>query len=154
MRTRQAGHAAIELALTMAASLIVLPVLLFFGRAFWQYNAMQKAAYQAARFMAAVPAAQIVDPIAAPAARAVAQQMLIDASDAVGLDVALTSTGIEVRCDGTECVGGGVAKPQRIEVTARLYVNGFGFDVDSGTLAPDVSSQLSIAVSANLAYLN
>jgi Flp pilus assembly pilin Flp len=51
----QRGVAAVEFAVISSLLLILLTVPLFFGRVFWHYTAIQKAAHDAAWYLATVP---------------------------------------------------------------------------------------------------
>lgn len=54
-RTAERGIAAVEFAMLSSLLLVLLTVPLFFGRVFWHYTAIQKAAHDAAWFLATVP---------------------------------------------------------------------------------------------------
>lgn len=51
----QRGVAAVEFAIILPLLMVLITCLLFFGRCFWHYTVVQKAAHDAARYMATVP---------------------------------------------------------------------------------------------------
>lgn len=71
-RRRQAGAAAVELALLMPMLLVFLTMPLFYARVMWHYTVAQKAAQDAARYLASVPHSEMATPAQAAAAGALA----------------------------------------------------------------------------------
>jgi Flp pilus assembly protein TadG len=96
----QRGSAAIELALILMMMFVLLFATLQFGRIFWQYNAVQKATHDAARFLALVPTSEMSDLTKATGARTLAQQIVVDAAAGAKIDPAITSpaVAVEFRC--------------------------------------------------------
>jgi Flp pilus assembly protein TadG len=81
----QIGSVAVEFALILPIMLMLMFAMLQFGRIFWQYNVVQKATTDAARFLAAMPAIDMQNSGTAHNARAMAQQMVADAAEAASI---------------------------------------------------------------------
>jgi Flp pilus assembly protein TadG len=56
---RQRGIAAVELALVLPAFVLLLAATVFIGRTLYHYQAMQKAAHDATRYLASAPALEV-----------------------------------------------------------------------------------------------
>lgn len=103
---RQRGIASIELALILSAIVFMLIPTFLIARAYWQYTVLKHATYDAARYVAAVPLAQLSstspDPInvaQAMVAKAAVEAGLVPASEASTL-----ASQVEVHCPGlTNC---------------------------------------------------
>ncbi|MET3131780.1 Flp pilus assembly protein TadG [Oxalobacteraceae bacterium GrIS 1.11] len=76
----QDGAVAVELAFIMLFMLMLIACTLILGRAFWQYNVLQKAGQNALRYMASIPPAEIALDSAATTAGNTAKNMLTDAA--------------------------------------------------------------------------
>jgi Flp pilus assembly protein TadG len=76
---RQAGVAAIELALILLFFMALLPFVLLFGRALLVYTALQKSTHDAARYMASMPLPQMASLGTANKGAVFARQMVADA---------------------------------------------------------------------------
>jgi hypothetical protein len=111
---RQRGVAAIELALITVAVFWLLPFVFWFGRIFYEYNVLLKAGHQAARYMAALPAAEIGSFGASAAAMTTARQMVIDAGSGAGIDLSGIGGIIECAPDGCGTAG-------EVPTTIRLH---------------------------------
>ena len=61
-RRRQRGIAAVELALVLPAFVLLLAATVFIGRTLYHYQAIQKAAHDAARYLASAPALEVSSP--------------------------------------------------------------------------------------------
>lgn len=59
-RDRQAGAAAVELALVLSFLVLIASGIVEFGRAIWYYDALSKATRDAARLLSAMPAADLL----------------------------------------------------------------------------------------------
>jgi Flp pilus assembly protein TadG len=67
-RCRQGGSAAIELAFLLPILLIFMSLPIFYARCLWHYTAAQKAAQDAARYLASVPRSEMLSSTSATAA--------------------------------------------------------------------------------------
>lgn len=118
-RRRAQGIVAIEFMVVLLLLLMVLPAALYFGRVFWQYNALQKACHGAARYMAAVPMVEMSNATAYAVAVATTRQMVTDALDAA--HVSGERTDVDVNCRPVGC-GLASAAPATIEVVMAVVV--------------------------------
>ncbi|MES3022676.1 MAG: TadE/TadG family type IV pilus assembly protein [Pseudomonadota bacterium] len=60
-RARRArGAVAIEMAVIISMTFVIIPLVLAFGRIFWYYSAMKQASHDAARAMATMPLAEML----------------------------------------------------------------------------------------------
>jgi hypothetical protein len=121
-RRHARGGAAVELAVLLPVIIVMLTVPLFFGRVFWHYTVAEKAAHDAARFLAAASAAEIATPGQAggDAPLATAAKAIVQAEIAE-LHPGPYAPSIEVLCDGDECFGFEVPKTITVRVTLPLY---------------------------------
>lgn len=132
---RQRGIAALELAFILPFILVLLPFPLVLGRAFWHYTVLQKAAYDAARFMATVPAMDMKTRPKGRSAETLAKRMMIDATADLHLDPLLTEDDISIQCDNGNC--GGLAQgkpPAQVSVFVTISI--------SDDLFPDITNQI------------
>ena len=95
-----AGAVAVELALILPVMFILMFAMFQFGRIFWQYNAMQKAATDAARLLAAMPSTEWQDLSKVNGARAQAQQLVADAASDASIhpDIDPTAVAVTLYC--------------------------------------------------------
>lgn len=107
LRKRQAGVAAVELALLLP---ILIPFLIlgyFTVSIFWHYTMAQKAAQDAARYLSTVPPAEMMTPALASAAGALAEQIVTREISEMALETEVAK--IETFCNGSTICGGGLA---------------------------------------------
>jgi Flp pilus assembly protein TadG len=97
-RCRQAGVAAVEFALLLFVLLPILAGIIEFGRAMWYYDAVLKGTRDAARYLSAIPAAQLADATALTTATNIAVQ-----ASAAGGVPAFTSANVSISCAPTAC---------------------------------------------------
>lgn len=117
-RRCERGVAAVEMAIILPFLVLLLALALLFGRAFWHYSVIQKAAHDSARYMSTVSNHDIQNMSRAPEAAAVAFA-LIDAEMA-DLNVESTPWAVTVRCDETAC--NGFKQPQVVRVIIQLQM--------------------------------
>ena len=123
-RRRQRGVAAVEAAVLLPLLLVLLVFPLFFGRIFWHYAVLQKAAHDAARYLATVPLVEMNNPargpLAADLARAIATTETAELYAGENSPVSIT-----VLCDDGNCDAG---LPATVSVLARtrMYDPFFG----------------------------
>lgn len=111
------GMMVVELAVVLGAGLFFLSILLVGGRLMWHYTVLQRAAFDAARYMATMSRPELGDPAQAPVLAARARQLVLDAVGAARLDTAPGANDILVLCDGLPCSG---AIPQKVGVTLQI----------------------------------
>ena len=128
---RQRGAAAVELALVLPVFVLLLSFLIFLGRYFWHYTAAQKATQDATLYLSTISAQEMRDPALAPAAAAIAQQIM-------QMELADLKTGglrprVEIQCGGEACLGV-TSSPLPETVTAIVRMDMFDhiFGLDFG----------------------
>lgn len=112
-RSRQGGIAAVELALVLPVFLLLLLLPAVLGRAFYYNIVAQKAAHDAALYLAAVPLTDITNPARASQELLVAQSIL--AAETQGMQFNVPPTML---CDGVNC--GAATAPGVIRVVLQL----------------------------------
>lgn len=121
-RRRANGGVAVEFAALLPVMVLLVSAMLFLGRVFWHYTVAEKAAYDAVRFLAAVPAGAFriqgpggtESPVAA-VARAIVLEEIAELNQG-GPYVPV----IDVQCDGRTC--GGTSVPSRLTVLVTLSI--------------------------------
>jgi Flp pilus assembly protein TadG len=123
VRKRQAGVAAIELALLLPILVAFLSLSVFVTSVLWHYTIAQKAAQDAARYLSTVSASEMMTPASARAAGDLAQEIIrreiaeISPSSAVG--------ELETFCDNSNCGG---KLPGTVPTTVRVNFSISMFD--------------------------
>lgn len=112
------GVAAVEFALLVPLLLVLLALPLYLGRYTWHYTAAQVAATNAARYMSAIPVAELTNPYRAPAVANVAYQ-IVDAH-LIELAPGPFAPSVLVQCDNTHCIG--ASKPRTVTVNVQIIV--------------------------------
>lgn len=116
-RRRQDGVAAVELALLLPILLVFLTIPIFYARAFWHYTVAQKAAQDATRYLATVPASEMMSKPLATAAGNLAIEI-------AKREMAELSPGSEILeplafCDTVVC---GFKAAGTVPTTVRIYI--------------------------------
>lgn len=117
------GVAAVEFALLVPLLLLLLAVPLYLGRYTWHYTAAQVAATNAARYMSAIPVAELTNPYRAPAVANVAYQ-IVDAH-LVELAPGPFAPSVFAQCDNSHCIGAG--RPRTVSVNVQIIVQDIFF---------------------------
>ena len=135
-RTSQQGVAAVEMAIIAPLLLMLLTIPLFFGRCYWHYTAIQKAAHHAALYLSTVPRAEIQNQ--ARAAQAVGVANFIARQEIQDLfpggDYA---PGVTVVCRPASCGQGAVPASVQVTVDVSMFDPFFlipFFGADTGLL--------------------
>jgi Flp pilus assembly protein TadG len=140
----QRGVAAVEFAILLPLLVVLLSAPLLVGRVLWHYTAAQKAAYDAARYLASVPEAEIratgLAPAAEAAARAIANAELAD------LNPGLDPPSIRVSCDAGPC--NGFSLPATVSVLVQMEMHDPFFDYSIGG-----TNGIFISADVHLPYL-
>ncbi|MBA5638613.1 pilus assembly protein [Duganella sp. LX20W] len=139
------GVAAVEFAIILPIFLLMLALPLYFGRILWHYTAAQKAAYDAARYIASVPRSEMKDPN--KIGKVVALAKTIVATETAELNSGSVPVGISVICDGLECLGLNV--PTTVTVGVQVTVDDIFFPAITSGMAGLNSSNL---LNANISY--
>lgn len=119
-RPRQRGAAAVELAVLMLATVVLMVPTFVIGRTLWQYNVLKHATYDAARYLAAVPAHQFDDPAVPARAKLMVAQALIAAGVAPASSQAALMGQVDVICPNVPVCAG---VPETILVQAYFSIN-------------------------------
>lgn len=120
-RAAQRGVAAVECAIILPVFILVLTMLMYFGWICWHYTVTQKAAHDAAIFLARTSLAEIRGqstgleiPIAG-VARSIAMQELAE------LNPGISPPFINVLCDGLGCDG--FSTPKYVSIVIRVNMS-------------------------------
>jgi len=147
-RKRQRGAAAIELALILPILVTLLTFPFFYARCFWHYTAAQKAAQDAARYMATVPMAEMRSKKLASAAQKIAEDIAL-------IEIAELSPGKafdppQITCDGLACGNSTGKLPNKV----RAYIS-FGMAdtmfgvVDTGRYGLLITADVTMRYAGN-----
>lgn len=120
----QLGVAAVELALLLFPTIVLLPAVVLFGRIFYQYSIMKGATQDAASYMASLSATALRDVDERKRAIAVAQQIVSNAALEGGMMKATKVYAAVVVCDGSECAE---TNPNNLDVSVTFSLHGAMF---------------------------
>lgn len=126
---RQRGVAAVEFALLAMLLVVLLVAPLSMGRILWHYTVMQKAAHDAARYLAQVPDGELRTPNLVPHAERVARAIV--AAELADLNPGDYVPAVTVQCDGVNCSGS--ASPVTVRVHIRIEVSDPFFGMNFGS---------------------
>lgn len=122
---RQYGIAAVELALVLPVLVLLMTGVLLGGRLFWHYTVAQKAAHDAARYMATVPINDIRSPTRAQYAADIAHEIAVQETS----DLQLHNQPVTlVQCGDYECKGGALL-PNTVRVRVEMHVHDDIFNI-------------------------
>ena len=135
--SHQSGAAAVEFAIIMFVLFLVGAGMVEFGRAFWYYNAIAKGTRDAARYLSAIPTANL------PAAAATAQDIVVRTAASGGVP-GFSAAHVSVACAPTACAMASLPTDiNRVTVTAQY---GMGIGVLFPFIAPAGGSASGFAV--------
>lgn len=135
-RSWQHGIAAIELAVIMSATVIVLVPTAVVAHVIWQYTVFKHATYNAARYMAGLPLAQLAGNVG-KARQIVADELVANGVISVA-DSAAVMANLTIFCsapDSGNCTSGKI--PERIQVSGYIVIadpGGLSFNGDPWSL--------------------
>ncbi|MES2126080.1 MAG: TadE/TadG family type IV pilus assembly protein [Pseudomonadota bacterium] len=112
------GIAAVELALVLPVLLVLLAFPLFFGRVMWHYATIEKAANDAARYLAVAPLTDMKNPARVHYAVAVANDIV--AAETAELNPGTYAPVLTVNCNSAACTG--FSAPSTITVTLQVQM--------------------------------
>lgn len=144
---RQRGVAALEMALMLPLMILMLAAPLFFGRVFYHYAVAQRAAHDAALYLATAPPIDMKTP--AQAANVAALAAAIVAQEIAGLHPGPYAPVVNVQCDGGQCDGFSV--PATVRILIRLDLFDEVFDGYTSYLTGD--SGLPLTADVTLRYV-
>ncbi len=121
---RQRGVAAVELAICISATILLMPAVLLFARVFIEYSVMKEATRDAAAYMASLPPVALMDNNERARATGIAERLVNDAADGVGMLSGSTVQVADIECDGHTC-GGLVPENLTVEVTFAIKFDFF-----------------------------
>ena len=101
----QHGAAAVELALILLATVVMVPAVALFAKVFFQYSVIKGATQDVATYLATLPPAAIKDLAERERAFAVGQRMVSAAADGAGLNGSTTVEPVLMLCNGFLCSG-------------------------------------------------
>lgn len=122
-RYKARGVAAVEFAFVIIFLLIIVAGIIEFGRAFWYYNALDKATRDGARYMSTVPKEQIAS-TGVPAA----QDLVVAEANAAALLPAITAANVTVTCLPSACTDGTAPTDVTVAIS--------GYNITIGGLIP------------------
>jgi hypothetical protein len=149
-RRLQAGAAAVELAMVLSATIVLMPAVALFAKVFFQYSVIKEATRDAATYLATLPPAAVKDDTERARAIALAQRIVSDAAAGAGLGGTTTVEPAYVECDGHSCAG---LLPEVFIVKATLSIDDELFNALTGpwtdyeTKIWEVSAQSTIPFS-------
>lgn len=148
-RRRQRGIAAIELAAIVSLTFFLVPLVLMLGMATLQYSALQKAVYDAARYMGTLPAAEMTTTVLASQAANAARRMVADAARDAGLLARPDAAEVAVLCNVSNLCSGPVL-PQSVTVKVTVYLSLSDFSGLFYDVLP--STEMAISAQATVPY--
>jgi Flp pilus assembly protein TadG len=147
-RKRERGSAAIELALLLPILVTLLTFPIFYARCLWHYTAAQKAAQDAARYMAGVPTAEMRSSVLAEQAQNTAQS--IATQEIAELAPGKAFNPPQVTCDGLSCASttGTVPAKVRVYISFGMADTFFGV-VDTGRYGLLITADVTMSYAGN-----
>lgn len=130
----QRGIAAVEFAVIAPILLVSLAFPLFFGRVFWHYTVAQKAAHNAAVYLASVPNLDMLDGKRQVGMMELARDMIDDGMvgfNPQGYDIPT----VDISCDNRPC--GNSVIPAAVRVIIRVRMNDDIFDAITWVVTGD-----------------
>ncbi|SHH40797.1 TadE/TadG family type IV pilus assembly protein [Massilia sp. CF038] len=123
------GAAAIELAVILSATIVLLPAVALFAKVFFQYSVMKEATRDAASYLASLPPAAIKDDGERARAIVLAQRMVQEAAMGASMSGSTRVEQAYVECDNHSCAG---MVPQLFGVTVTFTIDDAMFNALTG----------------------
>jgi hypothetical protein len=127
------GSAAVEFALILPIIVSLLAFSLFFGRVFWHYSVIQKAAYDAARYLSTVEPNDMKSPERVNYSLEVAKAII--AAETAELNPLGYRPDPLIQCNGDACDA--FVLPNRVRVQVRMRIMDTIFSEYTGETAGD-----------------
>jgi len=115
---RPRGIAAVEMALILPTFALLLALPLFFGRALYHYQVMQRASHDAARYLASCAEVDLKSPTRSAEVVAAARAIVVAELDGGGAGRAAPL--VSISCNGGQCSGYFVPTTVTVQVTDLL----------------------------------
>jgi len=116
----QLGVAAVELAIVLGFTMVLLPAVALFGRVFYQYSIMKGATRDAAAYVASVSPTALRDETERARVFAVAQRIVTDAALHSGMMEATAVGAALVTCGGRACQ---TTAPEHLDVSVTFTLD-------------------------------
>lgn len=123
------GTAAVELALILSATVVLMPAVALFAKVFFQYSVMKEATRDAAAYLASLPPAAVKDDAERARAIVIAQRMVHDAAAGASMSGTTSVEPAYVECDNHSCAG---QVPDVFGVTVTFTIDDAGFNALTG----------------------
>lgn len=148
-RRQQLGVAAVELALVLSATMVLLPAVALFGRVFYQYAIMKGASRDAAAYMASVSPTALRDENERNRVIGIAQRIVRDAALEGGMMNETSVSAVLVTCDGHECHG---TVPDNLDVSVTFAINGAMFIALTGAWTDESTRTWEITAKSTIPF--
>ncbi|MES2071436.1 MAG: TadE/TadG family type IV pilus assembly protein [Pseudomonadota bacterium] len=146
----QHGAAVVELAIVLVLMSLLSAGIFEFSRAFWYYNALDKATRDAARYVSALPATDLSTSSNVTAITTNAKTLVMTAVNGSNVSPALTSSNVSVSWDCTPpCAG--ITKPTWVQVSIT------GYNITIGSTLPLIgmgSGTVTLQPFTQMRYMN
>lgn len=149
-RPRQRGAIAVEMAILVVVMFLIMAGIVEFSRAFWYYNALDKATRDAARFMSTVTKVEIENSNTARAAVDVAKSLALITVNGANVSPAIVAANVAILCDAAACTG---TKPTNVTATVTLVMN-IGSIFPFVNVANGTYGNVTLAPSTTMRYMN
>ncbi|MCG2585811.1 TadE/TadG family type IV pilus assembly protein [Massilia sp. TS11] len=133
-RRSQRGAAAFECALILVLFLSLIPVPIYFGKAFLSYNVLHKAAGNAALLFAQAEEAEVTDPNRAGTLRA--QALGLISADTAESRLSVPVGSAYLSCDNSSC--GSISPPSTLSLSINMQFS-----------VPELDALVAAAISAD-----
>lgn len=151
MRRFQRGAAAIELALIISATLVLLPALALFAQVFYKYSVIKGATLHAAIYLSTLPAAAVKNDSERARAFALAQRMIDDAAAGASLSGSTKVYPAIFLCNATSCNG---ALPRVFIVKVQLTIEDLLFSEFTGAWTDIETRKWEVNAESTIPFMN
>ena len=148
-RKLQLGTAAVELAVILSATMVLMPALVLFAKAFYQYSAMKVATDHAASYMASLAPTAYLDADQRAIALAKVVEMVNQSAVAAGLSGQTEVYDAIVLCDDFQC---GATVPKNIQVLVSFNIKDTLFSGLTGGWTDAYQRTWTIGATSTVAY--